>query len=164
MSLGSRGLMQFLGGNWKVQVQGVHLHSQFLHIYDSTTTSTYSMRGEHIPMDVQCKTSLRETPRHGITSQLMFIVIALVSLSHAHIHKYKHNSIQWNSYCFWQLKFFFPVWFKIRIRMYKQMSVMTCSLVNKHWSVIFRHFSCSLHILVNILTCNFNQILAKLVT
>jgi len=54
--------MQFLGGNWKVQVQGVHLHSQFLQIYDNHFNIQYSMSGEHIPMDVQCKTSLRETP------------------------------------------------------------------------------------------------------
>lgn len=37
--------MQFLGSNWKVQVGGVggvHLHSQFLHIYSNMTRQTLS--------------------------------------------------------------------------------------------------------------------------
>lgn len=90
MSLGSRGLMQFLGGNWKVQVQGVHLHSQFLHIYDSTTASTYSMRGERIPMDVQCKTSLGETRDHITINVYCYCSALSLSCTHTQIWTWFH--------------------------------------------------------------------------
>ncbi len=125
VSLGSRGLMQFLGGNWKVQVQGVHLHSRFLHIYSSaTTTSTYSM----IPvcaMQHIASLSLAFSERNFLHTGSRHNYCLLLLCSLVLTHKYQQNAIfhrpvEW--FLLTELLFLFPRWCEIKIRMYKYVS------------------------------------------
>ncbi len=127
VSLGSRGLMQFLGGNWKVQVQGVHLHSGFLHIYSSaTTTSTYSM----IPvcaMQHIASLSLAFSERNFSTQDHTTIIVyycSALSSSHTSINKMLFSTVQLNGYCWQSCCFFFHGGAKSRLEC-TNTSVMT---------------------------------------